>query len=180
MNRNRRHVAIAITLCLFGAFSPGCGKKSTEPANRAPAADAGPDQSARVGEQVRLDASGCADPDGDVLTYQWTASGDNPAGGALSADHVSDPTFTPKAAGKYTFTLIVYDGNANSASDEVVVTVLEKTGPPEDFGRMIFIPEGPLLCCGCISRRRTGRHVGDTDHPGSCDSDGVQAGDRAD
>ncbi len=144
MNRNRRHVAILLTMCLLGAFSTGCGKKSTTPTHRAPVADAGPDQSARVGEQIRLDASGSADPDGDVLTYQWTASENNPAGATLSADRISDPTFTPEAAGRYAFTLIVHDGKADSDPDEVVVTVLENSASPEDFGKMIFIPEGPF------------------------------------
>ena len=144
MNRNRRHIAILLTLCLLGVFSPGCGKKSADPVNLDPVADAGPDQSARVGERVMLNASGSADPDEDALTYQWAASEDNPAGAILSEDHVSDPTFTPEAAGRYTFTLIVHDGKADSAPDEITVTVLERDAPPEDFGKMIFIPEGPF------------------------------------
>ena len=91
-----------------------------------------------------LDGSGSMDPDGDALTYKWTASDDNPAGGALSADRVPDPTFIPEAAGRYVFVLIVHDGRADSVPDEVVVSVQEKEAAPEGFGKMIFIPEGPF------------------------------------
>ena len=49
----------------------------------APTANAGPDQTVDEGDLVTLDGSGSTDPEGETLTFDWTA----PAGVTLS-----DPT----------------------------------------------------------------------------------------
>ena len=89
--------------------------------NRAPVADAGTDQSVEVGALVRLDGSGSRDPDGDALTFRWTQL----EGVSVSlADAASSaPSFTPKGAGTYRFSLIVSDGQLDSAADTVMVGV---------------------------------------------------------
>src|SRR5207244_3656592 len=46
--------------------------------NQPPSADAGPAQTVPEGTLVMLDGSGSRDPDGDLLTYQWTQT-DGPA-----------------------------------------------------------------------------------------------------
>ena len=46
----------------------------TAPGNTAPVADAGPDQSAVLGDTVDLDGSSSFDVDGDSLTFAWTIS----------------------------------------------------------------------------------------------------------
>ena len=43
------------------------------PENRAPTADAGDDQTVDEGDTVTLDGGGSRAPDGDTLSYRWTA-----------------------------------------------------------------------------------------------------------
>ncbi|HKZ63454.1 MAG TPA: PKD domain-containing protein, partial [Thermoplasmata archaeon] len=89
--------------------------------NRNPVADAGPDQPAAAKNIVlTLDASASSDPDGDALTYAWTA----PLGITLSDANSPTPTFTATRSDTYTFLLQVDDGLGGVATDTVVVTVL--------------------------------------------------------
>lgn len=91
--------------------------------NHAPTADAGADQTVNAGPDclaaVTLTGSGY-DPDDDSLTYTWTSSVGTFTGSTLA---LSLP------AGTYRFILTVSDGNGASASDSVLVTVLDVTPP---------------------------------------------------
>ncbi|MCF8363107.1 MAG: T9SS type A sorting domain-containing protein, partial [Prolixibacteraceae bacterium] len=94
--------------------------------NNPPVADAGSDQSVAEGATVTLDGSSSSDPDGDPLTYRWTA----PEGITLSSETAAQPTFTAPEVTEdteYTFTLTVNDGNDDSGPDDVIVTVLNPT-----------------------------------------------------
>jgi hypothetical protein len=94
----------------------------TVPQNRAPVADAGPDQSVAAGDPVQLTGAGSSDPDGDPLTYAWTQT----AGPAVTLSGASTmaPSFTAPAAGSsVTFSLVVRDGSLSSNPDTVTVTV---------------------------------------------------------
>lgn len=93
-----------------------------------PVADAGDDQIAECdsdGTVVFLDARQSFDPDGDAISYQWSV----PAGVVLD-----DPTSaTPVGIfphGSTTVTLTVTDENGASATDDVVIAVVDET-PPE-------------------------------------------------
>jgi formylglycine-generating enzyme required for sulfatase activity len=103
--------------------------------NRAPVADAGGDLSVSVGVKVQLDGSGSSDADGDSLHYLWSG----PAGVVLSNGMVVRPTFVPSAAGTYRCTLVVSDGQVDSALDEVVITA---TAAPEpaDGVLTVYLP----------------------------------------
>lgn len=93
--------------------------------NRAPLADAGPDQTVYVAPpaataMVMLDGSSSHDPDGDSLTYNWTW-GSNISYGV-------NPT-VELPLGTSTVTLTVDDG-ALSDSDAVDITVEQAVIPP--------------------------------------------------
>lgn len=94
--------------------------------NTMPVAHAGADQRVAVGAMVVLDGSGSQDGDGDMLSYQWSG----PSGIVLSDMAVARPTFTASVAGTYRFSLVVSDVQGESASDEVVITVMQPNQVP--------------------------------------------------
>jgi len=97
--------------------------------NRAPVADAGPDQTVFVIDTVQLDGSGSSDADGDALTYEWSfvsAPEDSTAG--ISDPASVNPTFTVDFAGTYVVQLIVNDGTVDSEPN--TVTISTENSPP--------------------------------------------------
>lgn len=97
-------------------------------ANNPPVADAGADDTVNVGDTVVLDGSGSSDPDGDLLTYQWTLTKPPTSISLLANATAVNPSFVPDVAGDYTITLVVNDGTDNSPSDSVVVTATSPGG----------------------------------------------------
>ena len=94
---------------------------STE--NTPPVANAGPDQTVYVTDQVTLDGSGSSDVDGDPLTFTWSLTS-KPVGSttALSNATAVKPTFKVDQPGTYVAQLIVKDGKVESLPDTVVIT----------------------------------------------------------
>jgi PKD repeat protein len=96
------------------------------PANRAPTADPGGPYSASTGETIRFDGGASSDPDGDVLTYSWDF-GDRTTGTGATPEH------SYVAAGVYEVSLVVSDGNLESAPAATRVEVVDiVAGQPDD------------------------------------------------
>ena len=95
-------------------------------ANQSPVADAGPDQTATVGQTVNFDGSGSSDPDGSIVSYDWDF-GDDSTGTGVSVTHVY------LTAGKYTVTLTVEDNGGKTVPDTATVTVSEEPAEKEVF-----------------------------------------------
>ncbi|HET9728778.1 MAG TPA: PKD domain-containing protein [Acidimicrobiia bacterium] len=85
-------------------------------ANRAPVANAGPDQTTTVGTAAPFNGSGSSDPDGTISAYSWSF-GDGATATGVTTSHAY------AAAGTYTTTLTVTDNNGATATDTAVVTV---------------------------------------------------------
>jgi hypothetical protein len=117
--------------------------------NKAPVANAGSDQTVNEKAQVTLNGSASSDPDGDTLTYLWTA----PVGISLSSNNVPNPTFSSPEVKKDTtliFKLVVNDGSVNSSFDEVSILVKQvNQQPTANAGNDQIVDEGyPLTLDG--------------------------------
>ncbi|MCG8698488.1 MAG: T9SS type A sorting domain-containing protein [Bacteroidales bacterium] len=101
---------------IAGVSVPDCG------GNIAPIANAGADITVEDTdnngvESVKLDGSASDDPDGTIVSYDWTLAGSPVAAGV-------SPT-VDLAVGKHTLTLTVTDNLGATNTDNVVVTVKE-------------------------------------------------------
>ena len=108
----------------------------TQP-NRAPVANAGPDQNVALGALVHLDASGSSDADSDTLAYAWSMVSKPEGSSALLSNLAAvGPTFTADLAGEYVFRLVVNDGKLDSEQDAVRVHAAapENRPPTADAG----------------------------------------------
>jgi hypothetical protein len=101
--------------------------------NLAPTANAGPDQTVGVTENVTLDGRASGDPEGAALTYEWSQIGGAPV--ELSSTTSSQPAFVaPATAGTLTFRLTVTDNRGLTASDDVQIVVLNNPAPIASAG----------------------------------------------
>lgn len=87
--------------------------------NLPPIANAGPARTVQTLETVALDGTGSFDPEGAPISYVWTLDGNPIATGAT-------PVVGPFGAGTHTITLTVTDEHGASASDSLVLTVLNR------------------------------------------------------
>ncbi|GAP70180.1 por secretion system C-terminal sorting domain [Bacteroidales bacterium 6E] len=105
--------------------------------NLPPMASVVGNMSVNEGTVVALDGTASSDPEGESLTYLWSA----PDGIELSTTTDATVTFTAPdvdQATTFSFTLVVSDGNGNSEPVEVAVTVLPVYQSEEDV----------ILCSG--------------------------------
>lgn len=129
------------TLLVLLAF--GCTSKDSEDDTStaidcsALTANAGPDQAIGVGDTVTLDGSGSVVCLTDGRTYTWSFES-TPTDSAIDESALSDNKsatatsveFTPDIAGDYVLALVVSDGEENSGSDIVVISVSSTDSAP--------------------------------------------------
>ena len=96
----------------------------TPPANRAPTADAGGPYNGDTGVAVIFDGGASTDADNDALSYSWDF-GDGQVGTGVAPSHAY------AAAGTYTVSLIVNDGEFDSAAAMSEVTVSDPAEPSD-------------------------------------------------
>ncbi len=87
--------------------------------NQPPVANGGPDQSSFVGDAVDFDGSQSYDPDGHIAAYDWDF-GDGVYGNGITVSHAYDNP------GNHSVVLTVTDDDGSTATDIVLVTILEE------------------------------------------------------
>ena len=116
--------------------------------NRAPTANAGADQS--VVERREVTLHGLAfDPDGDFLSFRWSSPGEI----TLSADTVSNPTFTAPSVSadtSFVFILVARDGCASSSADTILVRVTAVEIPVNISASGFSVIEGAIECINAM------------------------------
>ena len=139
-----RRTAVALVACLTLAACGGGGGGDSgggPPVNRAPTANAGPDQSVEENTTVSLDGGASFDPDGDSISYSWIQTGGVDVG--LSGGSTATPSFTaPDVAQNdpetFTFQLTVSDGSGATGTDTVEVTVVEALTAVDISGKLYY------------------------------------------
>ncbi len=96
-----------------------------------PVADAGPDYTVQMGEEVSFNGSGSFDSDGIIVSYDWTFSD-----GFTSRDSITTHAFS--AAGIYEAILTVTDNDGLTDIDAAVITVQT---PQQGMGDLITAVE---------------------------------------
>jgi chitodextrinase len=127
--------------------------------NQAPVANAGPDQSADVGDTVAFDGSGSSDLDGTITGYVWNF-GDGASSSGMLVNHIYS---SASASGLYTINLTVTDDEGVTGNDTAFVSINDVSNQP------------PVANAGADQSA----NVGDTvtfNGSGSSDSDGVITG----
>jgi RHS repeat-associated protein len=104
----------------FGNSAPSTVMVST--INSIPVANAGTNQTVKLGTTVQLDGSGSSDADHDPLTYRWSITV-RPGGSSatLSDPTAVKPTFVADVSGTYLAQLIVNDGKVDSSPATVMI-----------------------------------------------------------
>jgi PKD repeat protein len=87
--------------------------------NAPPIASAGPDQTVNHAQAVLVDGSGSSDPESGLLSHIWSIGGVQVATGASAS-------LDPLEVGVHTITLTVTDDHGATATDSMVVTVINE------------------------------------------------------
>ena len=128
-----------------GSLSSSASAVVISTTNSAPVANAGFDQTAKIGVTVQLDGTRSTDVDGNLLTYAWTLTS-VPSGSAASLSSASSaqPTFVVDKAGSYTAQLVVNDGSVSSAASTVTINT-SNSAPIARAGRSQVVAVGATV-----------------------------------
>ena len=97
--------------------------------NTAPSAYAGENQTVNVNTSVTLNGYNSSDPEADTLSFLWTQTSGPSV--ELSSNITASPNFTAPAEGaSLNFSLVVNDGQLDSNTDFITITVEEINHPP--------------------------------------------------
>ncbi len=134
-------VLVVIVSCESDGPRPP-GDDDQPPANTPPVANAGPDQTRFIGDEVQLDGTASTDVDGDLLSYFWAFT-TRPAGSSATLSDPNDPMprFSIDTNGDFELELIVSDGQAESDPDRVAISV-SNSQPVADAGPDQTLPAG--------------------------------------
>ncbi len=128
-----------------GGSSTDTVEIQTVPGNRAPVANAGPDQAVTAGQTAILDGRESSDPDGDALQFRWSfVSRPDGSNAALDSTVLAVPRFVADRAGDYVLQLVVSDGALESAADTVLVTS-DNTPPVAVAGEDVIAEVGEFV-----------------------------------
>jgi hypothetical protein len=117
--------------------------------SQSPVANAGPDQTAEEGDIVILDGSASADPDGEIVSYQWRQTGGSilvKLSNAASAQSMFVAPEVESAGAALRFELLIIDNDGLRHSDKITVTVLHlNRAPLADAGPDQTVNEGETV-----------------------------------
>ena len=143
-------MALIVSGCGSGGGEGGLAASSNGACSNqkiCPVADAGPDQTVIVGNNVTLDGSGSYANTTGLITYKWTLSS-KPKGSTavLAGDTTVRPTFTADLTGSYSLSLKVDNGGLPSNADSVTVTAATGNLPPvANAGPDQTVPPGAVV-----------------------------------
>jgi hypothetical protein len=123
-----------------------------DPSDLLPVADPGDPRTARTGSTVTLYGTASADPEGDVLTYEWNVES-SPEAVTFSDETAMEPTFIPSLPGSYVFSLVVTDdagAGLKSAPETVTIQVVDDQGddvrrPPAAVAQAVGLERAVFL-----------------------------------
>jgi PKD repeat protein len=120
------HVVGALVVAAWAfasACSPAAPNVERSPGNAHPLADAGTGTEVLVGTVLSLDAGDSFDPDGEIVTYEWRLASKPSAAAMFSTTMTPTASYTPDAAGTYTFELTVTDNEGSTDTSQVAFIV---------------------------------------------------------
>jgi hypothetical protein len=123
-------VSLAVVL-LVGVVPAGIGAMPADGsvANEPPLVDAGLDQQVQYGATVRLDGTGSRDPDGEIVSYEWSIRRPNGTTVQPECPSCGRTSFRPASVGTYDVTLTATDDSGTTRSDTLYVEVEAGAGP---------------------------------------------------
>jgi PKD repeat protein len=110
-------------IAIFDDLRLALNSGTPPPTNQPPVARAGGPYSGTAGQPVAFNGSTSSDPDGSIVSYQWSFGDGGTATGAT-------PSHTYAAAGSFTVTLTVTDNGGATGSTFTTAGITSGTPPP--------------------------------------------------